>query len=253
MEFKDRIVLITGGAKGIGKETSMAFHREGAILIIVDKDTIEGAKTASEIELLGGKAYFVYADVSLENDVVKIQQFVSKKFQGLDILINNAGIGHDGTVVEDNPNEWDHVISANLKSVYMCSHFLIPEIYRRGGGAIVNVGSTQSLVAKNRSAAYVASKFGVLGLTKAMAVDHAPDIRVNIVLPGSVDTSMFREGIKKNPESDKMRNFWASKSLVNRIADPKEIAEIIVFLSGSRSSFITGTAILADGGALAKI
>lgn len=253
MEFKDRIVLITGGAKGIGKATSMAFCREGAILIIVDKDAIEGAKTASEIKLLGGKAYFVCADVSLENNVIKILNFISKKFPGLDVLINNAGIGHDGSVVEDHPHEWDHVISTNLKSVYLCSHFLIPEIYRRGGGAIVNVGSTQSLVAKNRSAAYITSKFGVLGLTKAMAVDHAPDIRVNIVLPGSIDTSMFRAGIKKNSKSYKTREFWANKNLLQRIGNPEEIAEIIVFLSSNRASFITGTAILADGGALAII
>lgn len=253
MEFDNKIVLITGGAKGIGNSICRAFSREGAICVIADKDPIEGLKIVSEIKRANREAHFIEADVSAEDNVTKIRDFISNNFSGLDILVNNAGIGHDGTVVEDDPEVWDEVISVNLKSVYLCSHFLIPQIYRRGGGVIINVGSTQSLVAKQRSAAYISSKFGVMGLTKAMAVDHAPLIRVNIVLPGSVDTPMFRDGVMRSGEPDKLAEYWSNKSLMNRIANPDEIASVVLFLAGDKSSFITGTSILVDGGALAKL
>jgi len=252
MGFNGKVVVITGGARGIGKAACFAFHREGAAIVIIDNDTIEAEITTKQIVKRGGRAIYYCADVSNEEQLASISPKVINKYGGIDILVNNAGIGHEGNVVEDSPEMWDHIIKVNLRSVYLCCHFIIPEIEKRGGGAIINIGSVQSCMARSRSAAYVASKFGILGLTKAMAVDHAPRIRVNAVLPGSVDTDLFHRGTCEK-DNDILFSEAGNKHLLGRIARPEEVAEVIVFLGSERASFITGAGIIVDGGLTVKI
>ena len=252
MAFKNKIVVITGGAKGIGKATTEAFYRNSAITIIIDKDKKAGKSLKLKLEKKSGKCEFYVADVSKENEVSIVVDSLIKKWGRIDILVNNAGVGHDGTVTEDSPIEWDHVINTNLRSVYVCCHFMIPEITKTKG-VIINVGSAQSKTATKRSAAYVASKHGVLGLTKAMAVDHAPTIRVVAVLPGSVDTALFRAGTEDPMHLPEYKNKQAQKCPLKRIGNPNEIAEVILFLASEKASFITGNSITVDGGLLSII
>lgn len=253
MDFKGKVVVITGGGSGIGKATCLAFQRQKASVVVVDKDISGGEATISEIQHAGGSALFIQADTAIECDVAMVSARTVQEYGGIDVLINNAGVGHDGTVVNDTSADWDRILAANLRSVYLCCHVMIPEIYKRGSGAIVNVGSAQSCAASPCSAAYVASKFGVLGLTKAMAVDHAPEIRVNAVLPGSVDTPLFRGGGARFQNYDELLRVAKEKIPMKRVGQPQELAEVIVFLAGPKASFITGAAISVDGGMLARI
>lgn len=248
MRFAEKVVAITGGAQGIGEATSITFAQAGAAVVVIDQNTKQGRNVVERIERNGGRALFIEADVSREPDVAAIPSLANEAFGGVDILVNNAGIGGDGTVVENSPEVWDRVLSVNLRSVYLCCHFVIPMIESRGGGAIVNVGSVQSCVGNTRAAAYIASKFGLLGLTKAMAVDHSPLIRVNAVLPGSVDTSMFRKGAEGSKSVEKYIERMAERQLLKRIGKPQEVAEAIAFLASDAASFITGASLLVDGG-----
>lgn len=244
----DKVAIVTGGASGIGKATSFALVEQGIRVIVIDKDAKRGEETVAALQKKGSKSLFVMADVSEEKEVSRAIETGVATCGGIDILVNNAGIPHDGTVVEDSPEAWDQVLANNLRSVYLCCHFAIPEMYKRGGGVIVNVGSVQSCVASRNSAAYVASKFGVLGLTKAIAVDHAPLIRANAVLPGSVDTPLFRQGNRKRGAEGEER-----KSVLGRVAQPEEVADVIVFLVGEGARFMTGAGMVVDGGLTAMI
>lgn len=250
MIFKNKIVVITGGGSGIGKATCEAFSREGAKVAIVDIDPKAGGLVNEKILKSGGSSIFLKADVSVEKDVVRIVKEITKRWNKIDILINNAGIGHDGTVVEDTIDDWNKVISVNLNSVFLCCHYMIPLI-EKNKGVVINIGSIQSKAATKRSAAYVTSKFGLVGLTKAMAVDHAPDVRVISILPGSVDTPLFRAGGKDNIDSYIMSE--GEKHPLGRIAQPEDISEVIIFLASEKARFITGDSILVDGGLLSKI
>jgi NAD(P)-dependent dehydrogenase (short-subunit alcohol dehydrogenase family) len=253
MDLKDKVVVVTGGASGIGRASCLAFDREGAAVVVVDIDRKGGQRVTRKIREHGGRALFIRANVSSEQEVAGIVEPAVRAFGSIDVLVNNAGIGHDGTVVEDIPEAWDEVIAVNLRSVYLCSHFFIPELLKRRTAAIVNVGSVQSCVAARRSAAYVASKFGVLGLTKSMAVDYGPKIRVNAVLPGSVDTALFRRGVPVGAKySMRVIREAERKHILGRIAVAEEVAEVIVFLASGRASFMTGAGVLVDGGMTAR-
>lgn len=175
---------------------------------------------------------------------------------GIDVLINSAGVSRYGTVVETEEAVWDDVLGVNLKSVFLVSRQAIPQLRRRGGGAIVNVSSTQAFAAQTGVAAYAASKGGVNALTRAMAVDHASEnIRVNAVCPGSVDTPMLRAAAKLHqPDSpDALVAAWGTMHPLGRVAAAEEVAEAIAFLASSRASFITGAALTVDGGLLAAL
>lgn len=248
MGFSDKVVVVTGGAKGIGRATGVSFSRVGAAVVIVDMNEGAGRSVQAEITDMGGHCIFVGADISADSAVERIRGAAVDAFGRIDVLVNNAAIAHSGTVVDDSPETWDRVIAVNLRAAYLCSHFIVPELLKRPGASIINVGSVQSLVASPRSAAYVASKFGLLGLTKAMAVDHAPNIRVNAVLPGSIDTGMFRSGFASETDYASRLPAIEEKYLLRRIGRAEEVADTIVFLASDAASFITGAAFLVDGG-----
>lgn len=253
MNFEKKVAVITGGAAGIGRATCREFHRRGATVVIVDISKKGGESTAAKIVRDGGRAMFIAADVSREEDVAAIPVRVVETFGRIDVLVNNAGVPHSGTVLDDSPDVWDRVCAVNLRGAYLCSHFILPELLKRSGASIVNVGSVQSCFAAPRSAAYVASKSGLLGLTRAMAVDHAPRVRVNAVLPGSVDTALFRTGLPVGPAAAKLISDISAKCLLGRIGRAAEVAEVIVFLASEGARFITGTSLLVDGGLTAKV
>lgn len=257
MEFNDKVALVTGGGVGIGKAAAFAFAKEGARVAIVDIDEVTGNETVKEITNNGGKAIFIRADVSRSGDVESIPQRTSEVFGGIDILVNNAGIQRYGTVVTTSEEEWDEVISINLKSIFLVSKYCIPEIQKKKQGAVVNVSSVQAFASQPRVAAYTATKAGIIGLTKSMAVDFAKDnIRVNAVCPGSVDTPMLRWAagyLGNTQQTDRVVAQWGKAHALGRVATAEEVAEVILFLASPRASFITGAAYLVDGGMTALL
>lgn len=256
MEFKEKVVVITGAGAGIGKATALAFAREGAKIAVVDKNSENGRQTEDEIKRLDKKALFVKADVSKALHVQAMVKKVVQYFGRIDILVNNAGIQRYGTIEDTSEAQWDEVINVNLKSVFLCSKYCIPEI-KKHKGAIVNISSIQAFGSEKSVAAYAASKAAIIGLTHSMAVDLADkNIRVNAVCPASIDTPMLHQAVallKGKWAEEKMLNKIRKMHAQKRIGKPEEVAQVILFLASSRASFITGAAYLVDGGRMSML
>jgi NAD(P)-dependent dehydrogenase (short-subunit alcohol dehydrogenase family) len=253
LSLEGKVAVITGGALGIGRACALAFAREGAVVSVVDIDPNAGEQTVAEITRAGGKATFIRADVSQHAEAQQVARETAAAFGGIDILHNNAGIQRYGTVVTTNEAGWDEVLDVNLKSHYLVSHECVPLIQQRGGGAIVNTASVQAFASQASVAAYTASKHGILGLTRSMAVDLAPTIRVNAVCPGSVDTRMLRTAIASAPDPEATWRAVERMHLLGRVAQADEVANVVVFLASPAASFITGAAIPVDGGLLVPL
>jgi NAD(P)-dependent dehydrogenase (short-subunit alcohol dehydrogenase family) len=244
--------LITGGASGIGRATALLFAREGAAVSVVDLDEAGGRAVAQIITDSGGQAIFVRCDVSQAADCQRAVQQTVDKLGGLDILFNNAGIICRASVLETSEEEWDRVMAVNVKSVFLLSKYAIPVMAQAGGGVIINTASGWGLVGGRKAAAYCASKGAVVLLTKAMALDHGEqNIRVNCICPGDTDTPMLRDEARQMGESDERFLAEAAERPLQRIGQPEDIAQAALYLASDASSFVTGTALVVDGGGLA--
>jgi len=256
MRFTGKVAVITGAGSGIGKVTAEEFAQEDAAVVIADVNAEQGERAAQDIRTQGGKAHAVAADISRIADAKKIADEAIKVFGGIDILFNNAGIQTYGTVVDTDEATWDRTLDINLKGVFLVSKFCVPEIVKRGGGAIINMASVQGLASQARVIAYTASKGGILAMTRTMAIDHAKDkIRVNAICPGSVDTPMLRWAadlfVPENPTQ--AIEDWGKLHALGRVASPAEIARVVLFLASSDASFMTGSSVVIDGGMLAGL
>jgi len=251
MKLAGKVAVITGATDGIGKAIALTFAKEGAKVVMIGRDETKG-KTALEEVKKCGQAVFIKADVSDSSQVKRMIERAAQEFGRIDVLVNNAAVCPAGTVLSTSEETWDYVIDLNLKGVFLCSKYAIPYMQKNGGGAIVNVGSINSLMAMENEAAYDASKGGVLMLTKATALDFAKaNIRVNCILPGAIETTMLRASLGTSPDPVKARQWITSKHPVGRVGEPREIAEVALFLASDSSSFVTGAAIPVDGGILA--
>lgn len=244
--------IVTGAASGIGEATSLLFAKEGAAVSVVDVDTEGGRRVAGAIQSLGGRAIFVRADVTHQDDCRNAVDKTVSALGGLEILFNNAGIIRRASITELSEEEWDRVMAVNVKSVFLMSKQAVPVMARAGGGVIVNSASGWGLVGGPRAAAYCASKGAVILLTKAMAIDHGPqNIRVNCICPGDTDTPMLREEAQQLGQSEESFFQQARERPLRRVGTPEEIAEAVLFLASDASSYVTGTALVVDGGGLA--
>ena len=250
MRMKDRVSVITGARSGIGLATAHRFAREGATVVLVDLR--DATAEASRLASTGVKARFLQTDVSNASQVDHVIQETLTSFGRLDVLVNNAGIELPKTVIDTSEAEWDRLMEVNLKGVFLFSKASIPVMSRQGGGVIVNVASELGLVGGTDIAAYCATKGGVVQLTKAMAVDHAADgIRVNCVCPGPVETPLLEATIQGSADPERERRSIVEKTLIKRVGRPEEIANVILFLASSESSFMTGSIVVVDGGVTA--
>jgi NAD(P)-dependent dehydrogenase (short-subunit alcohol dehydrogenase family) len=246
MRLKNKVAIITGAAAGIGAATAKLFVSEGARVIVADWNEAGARAVAEEI---GEAALPIAVDV---RDAAAVRSMISacvEHFGKLDVLVNNAGKGTLGSVVTASEAEWDDIVSINLKSVFLCSKFAIPVMASSGGGVIVNTASNIAQVGIRDRAAYVAAKGGVASLTRAMALDHAPEnIRVNAVCPGVIWSTYFDKMLQQVPDPDAFVAGLKARAPMARVGQPEEIASMILWLAADESSFATGGMFTVDGG-----
>lgn len=253
-DLEDKVVIVTGAARGIGRATARMLAESGAHVAIGDIDEAGLADTEDLVRQAGGEVVTTRVDVSSAVACQGLVDAARDAFGGVDALVNNAAIGAFSKTVESTTeDEWDHTIAVNLKSVYLMSRATIPLLRERGGGSIVNVSSIHAYATSTGVAPYAAAKGGVLALTRNMALDFAADrIRVNAVAPGAVDTPMLHSHAEHEGTTVEELGFSFDPSTIGRVGSPDEIASTILFLCSDASSFMTGSGLNVDGGMLAK-
>jgi NAD(P)-dependent dehydrogenase (short-subunit alcohol dehydrogenase family) len=247
-----KVALVTGGGSGIGRASALAYAREGARVVVADVNVDGGQDTVRAIESTGGNAVFVQADVSKRQDVEAMISKTVEEYGRLDCAFNNAGIeGNVGTPIADYPEDsWDSVIDINLKGVWLCMKYELAQMLKQGGGSIVNTASIAGLVGGAFGSAYHASKHGVVGLTKAGAIEYGKSaIRVNAVCPGVIRTEMADRLINNNQS---IESGVTALHPLGRLGTPEEVAQMVVWLSSDEASFVTGQAMAVDGGFVAQ-
>ena len=252
MRLRNKVALITGGTSGIGEATALLFGSEGAKVAITGRNEERGNAVADLILKGGGQAIFIQTDVSKADDCRRAVDESVRAFGRLDILFNNAGVFFAHTALDCSEEEWDLQIDVNLKGTFLMSKFALPGMIAQGSGVIINNSSGWGLVGGDAAVAYCASKGGVVLLTKAMAIDHGRQgIRVNCICPGDVDTPMLPEDARlRGLNWDKYLAGCANRPM-GRIGTPDEIAKAALFLASDDSSFMTGAALVVDGGGTA--
>jgi 2-keto-3-deoxy-L-fuconate dehydrogenase len=249
--LRNKVAIITGGASGIGAESARLFAREGARVAICDitRDRLEAV--VQEITAAGGEAFGQVADVS---DAAAVEQFVAAvvaRFGALHVLFSNAGISGRGTIVELPVERFNRTLAVNLGGAFLCAKYAIPHMAAAGGGSILFTASELALVGSRRNAAYTASKAGLIGLARSLALDHAPQrIRVNVLCPGPIDTPMLRRSIEVHEDSAAYEQLIVDETPLG-IGTPEQIARVALFLASDDSSYMTGATVVADGGATA--
>jgi NAD(P)-dependent dehydrogenase (short-subunit alcohol dehydrogenase family) len=240
-----RVALVTGAGSGIGRAIAMALAKDGCAVACLGRNADHLAETAAAIVAAGGRAVSVVADVTLAEEVEAAVAETRRALGPIDVLVNNAGTGWLGTVETLSEHEWDYVMAVNVRSIFLCSRAVIPDMAKGGGGRIINVASVTGLVASPGRAVYCASKGAAVMLTRAMALDSAKQhINVNAICPGVVVTEMTEESLR-DPAT---RQEKLDKTPLGRLAEPEEIAPAAVYLAGPGASFVTGACLVVDGG-----
>lgn len=253
LNLSGKVAVISGGASGIGLGTGKLLASCGAKVVLLDVNQKKGEAAAAEITGEGNFAVFKRCDVTNNTDCKNTIESVEKEFGRIDILFNNAGVTVRKTVVDLTEDEWDFVLGVGLKGTYLLSKYTIPVMARNGGGSIVNTGSGWGLKGGDKAAAYCAVKGGIVNLTRAMAIDHGPqNIRVNSVNPGDTDTALLREeGRQLGAEIEAFLVDSAKGRPLERLGTPNDIAKAVLFLSSDLASWVTGAALVVDGGGIA--
>jgi NAD(P)-dependent dehydrogenase (short-subunit alcohol dehydrogenase family) len=252
MKLEGRVALITGGNSGIGRATAALLASEGAAVVLTGRNRERGEQVAQAIIEDGGKAMFLCSDVRVADECRRAVERTLERFGRIDVLFNNAGVFHPKTVPDCTEQEWDETIDSSLKGAFLMSKYALPSMIERGSGSIIHTSSGWGVLGGDRAAAYCAAKGGLIVMAKAMAIDHGPDgIRVNCVCPGDVETPMLPDDAKKRGMPWKDYLAGASERPLGRIGTAEEIARAVLFLASDDSSFITGEALVVDGGGIA--
>ncbi|MDY0013807.1 MAG: glucose 1-dehydrogenase [Rhodocyclaceae bacterium] len=246
-KFRNKVVLITGGAMGLGQAIALAFAREKASIVISDIMVDKGEETARQIREAGGEALFIKTDISRREDIEAMVQKTAVEYGRIDCAINNAGVGQSLALTADlAEDEWDRIIGIDLRSVWLCCKYEIPHMLKQGGGVIVNMSSASGTHGTPYQCAYSAAKHGVLGLTKTVALEYAKSgIRANAICPGPIRTAGLEDYFIRDPQAEAK---LSAGMPMGRVGMPAEIAETALWLCSDGASFITGQSILVDGG-----
>jgi NAD(P)-dependent dehydrogenase (short-subunit alcohol dehydrogenase family) len=253
MKLKDRVAIVTGATSGIGEATARLFAEEGAKVVVSGRDDTRGRNVVQAIEGGGGKAIFVRADVTRATDCERLVKETLKAFGGrLDVLFNNAGVFHPHNAVDCTEEEWDATLDSSLKGAWLMSKYALPAMIAQRLGVIIHQASGWGIQGGDQAVAYCAAKGGVVVMTKAMAIDHGPQgIRVNCLCPGDVETPMLAADAEARGQTyaDYMKG--AANRPLGRVGTPEELAKAALFLASDDSSFMTGAALVVDGGGIA--
>lgn len=255
MLLEGKIAIITGASSGIGQASALVFAQEGAKAVLADIQDEQGEQVARQIRNSGGEVLYVHADVTQAGDARRLIETTVEAYGRIDVLFNNAGIAVFKAAADTTEEEWDRVLAVNLKGVWLCAKYAIPQMQRQGGGVIINTASVHSQATAVKVAAYAASKGGVLQLTKSMALDYAKDnIRVNCIFPGAIETPLMRSNLRAvNANEEEEFQKTAAHEPLGRVGLPEEIARAAIFLASDYASFVTGAPLIVDGGLLAQL
>jgi NAD(P)-dependent dehydrogenase (short-subunit alcohol dehydrogenase family) len=247
----EKVAIITGGSSGIGRATAVALAKEGVKVVIAGRRAKEGEETVQLVKEAGSDGIFVKTDVANEDDVRSLVEKTVKTYGRLDYAFNNAGIGETMTpLIEQTSNVFDLIMNVNVKGVWLCMKYEIPQMIRSKGGAVVNMSSVAGVMGFPQAPIYVASKQAVHGLTKSAALEYAKSgIRINAIAPGTVDTDMLKRTAGDNKQ---LLEIVKSMHPIGRIADPEEIANAVVWLLADKASFVLGHTLLVDGGMVSR-
>ena len=259
MRLSEKVAVVTGAASGIGRAGALLMAKEGAKVAVVDIDEKGGKETAESIKGAGGEAMFIKTDVTREAEVRQMVEQVISKYGRIDILYNNAGGWQkelQDTVTEDTSEEWDRLITLNLKSTFLCSKYVIPEMIKAGRGSIINTSSNAGFMNSPRVAAYGAAKAGIIELTKSLCMDYGPaGIRANVVAPGEVVTPQWTatQDLVPTNEKEKVLDTMVRCIPLGHFARPEDVANVALFLASDESAYLSGVMIPIDGGATAGL
>jgi NAD(P)-dependent dehydrogenase (short-subunit alcohol dehydrogenase family) len=244
-----KITAITGAGSGIGAAIARTFARAGATVYVLDRNEQQGALVAKEIADTGGVAHFLATDVSKESDCQAAANEIVASHGRCDVLVNNAGIGHVGTILTTTGDDFDRLAAVNIKGVLFMTQAILPAMIDRKAGSIVNMASIGGIVAVRDRLAYCATKFAVVGLTKCTALDFAEHgIRCNCICPGRVETPFVQARLKEYPDPKKAYEEMTSTQLLKRMASPDEVAAAALYLAADESAFVTGSSLILDAG-----
>jgi len=252
MRLEGKVALITGGTSGIGSATAVRFAGEGAAVAITGRNSERGEQVVNEIVANGGEAVFIRSDVRSAEDCRQAVDQTLEHFGKIDVLFNNAGVFHPKSVPDCTEEEWDETIDSSLKGAFLMSKYVLPSMIEHGSGSIIHTSSGWGILGGDKAAAYCAAKGGLIIMAKAMAIDHGPDgIRVNCVCPGDVLTPMLPDDAEKRGMAWEDYAVGAEDRPLGRIGTPEDIANAVLYLASDESSFVTGEALVVDGGGVA--
>lgn len=248
-DLTEKIALVTGAASGIGEAIALTLAKAGAFVYVADVDEENGVRVANEIRNDGGRADFLKLDVSENDECLMAAKAVYERHGKLDVLVNNAGIGCVGTIEETSAEDFERLYAVNVRGMFNLTKAFITRMTERKSGAIVNTASIGGIVAIKERLAYCTTKFAVVGFTKCLALDYALDgIRANCICPGRVETPFVRARINEYADPEKAYREMAATQALERMGTPREIAASVLYLASDEAAFITGTALVIDGG-----